>query len=141
MQCACAIFSSVSSLALLTFSTISQKLYDFRKKNVIKPKMCVLISSITFVWKFSHSKKNSAKYDKKKMCIGFHVKLFLLYFNEPLSSSTDYRKILKYRISRKSAQWDPSFFFQADGQTYTTNLTAAFRNLANAPKNAVRSTQ
>ena len=33
------------------------------KKKVTEHKMCVLISSTTFVWNISHSKKNWARYD------------------------------------------------------------------------------
>ena len=42
---------------------------------------------------------------------------------------TDFRKIFKYKISRKSVQW------KADRRTYVTKLIVAFRNFANAPKN------
>jgi len=75
------------------------------------------------------------------MYIGFHVKLklFLIYFTESWSSLTDFRKMLKYRISWKSAQWDP--MFHADGKRGMTKLTVAFRNFANATKNEVRSSQ
>jgi hypothetical protein len=33
--------------------------------------MCVLISSTTFVWNISHSKKNWARFDKKKCILVF----------------------------------------------------------------------
>jgi hypothetical protein len=46
------------------FSTSYHKQHDLIKK-VIEHKMCVLISSTTFVWNISHSKKNWARYDKK----------------------------------------------------------------------------
>jgi len=48
------------------FHIISQTAqFSKKKKNVIECKMCVLISSTTFVWNISHSKKNWARYDKK----------------------------------------------------------------------------
>jgi hypothetical protein len=49
--------SCVACRALPRFSILSHKLDDFRKKNVIKRKMCVLICSTTFFWKISLSKK------------------------------------------------------------------------------------
>jgi hypothetical protein len=51
------IWSSVASLALPHFSTVSRKRHNFREK-VIEHKMCVLIFSTTFVRNIYHSKKN-----------------------------------------------------------------------------------
>jgi len=48
--------------------------------------------------------------------------------------STKFRKILKYRISWKYVQWQPSFSMRTDGQTDMAKLIVAFRNFANAPK-------
>jgi len=45
---------------------------------------------------------------------------------------TDFRKILKYKIS---VQWGPSCSMRTDGQTDMTKLMDAFRNFANTPKN------
>jgi hypothetical protein len=41
---------------------------------------------------------------------------------------------LKYQISLKSLQWEPSCSMRTDGRTDMTKLTVAFRNFANAPK-------
>ena len=70
------------------------------------------------------------------MCLGLRVKypLFLSYFNETSTFLTGFRKIPKYKISRKSVQWEPSFSMRTHGLTDMTKLLAAFRNFANAPK-------
>ena len=48
-----------------------------------------------------------------------HVKypLFLSDFHYILIFSTEFRKILKYQISRKSVQWEPSCSMRTNGQT------------------------
>jgi hypothetical protein len=53
--------------------------------------------------------------------------------------STDFRKILKYQISRKSVQREPSCPMRTDGQTDTTKLIVACHNFAISPKNRTQS--
>ena len=67
--------------------------------------------------------------------IGLHVQYpsFLSDFNETWIFSTDFRKILKYEMLRKSFQWEPSCSLR----TNMTKLIVAFRHFANAPKNPV----
>ena len=79
--------------------------------------------------------------DMIKMYIDLYVKylLFLSDFNEIWILSTGFWKILKYKISWKSIEWEPSCSMQTDGQTDMTKLIVAFGNFANSPKNiAVR---
>ena len=64
--------------------------------------------------------------------------LFLSYFKETLNFSTDFRKILKYKISLKSVQWEVTCFIRTQGrtdrQTDMIKPIVAFRNSANTPQ-------
>jgi len=77
--------------------------------------------------------------------IGLHVKfpLVLSSFNESWIFSTHFRKILEYKISWKSLQWQSSFSMRTDGrvgdQTDITKLIFTSRNFTNGPKNVKRS--
>ena len=64
--------------------------------------MCVSIFSTPCVWNVSHAKK------KWGLFIGIHIKYPLLSdLNAIYISSTDFwKKMFKYKISRKSIQWD-----------------------------------
>ena len=75
------------------------------------------------------------------MYIGLHVKY--RYSCQILIKlglfSADYRKILKYQISLKSVQWEPSCFMRTNGQTDMTKLIVTFCNFGNTPKNITNS--
>jgi hypothetical protein len=65
------------------------------------------------------------------------VPLFLSDCNENLITSTDFRKILMYKISRKSVQWEQSCSMrdgQPDDETDMTKLIVAFRKFSKATK-------
>jgi len=77
---------------------------------------CVLIFSTVSVRNISLSKKNSARCYHKYTHIGLHVNhpLFLSQFTETWLFSTGFRRTLKYKISFKSVQLEPSCSMRAD---------------------------
>jgi hypothetical protein len=109
--------------------------HDFRGGGgVIEHKMCVLIFSTILVWEISYSEYNWTRNSHKCTWV-FMQKyvLFLLYFDETWILSTDFRKTLKYKISWKSVQWEPS----CSMRTVMTKLIITFHSFANAPKNVI----
>ena len=101
------------------FNIISQTLRfpPHPQKKITEHQMCV--SSTTFIWNTFRSKNIWARYDRK-CTIGLHVKyrLFVSDFNENWIFAADFRKILKYKISWISVQWEPSCSLWTDGQTW-----------------------
>jgi hypothetical protein len=104
--------SSVACVALQYFSTLSHERKDFRKRYIIKHKMCVLIFFTTVVWNISLLRRTEREIIKNVKYL-----LFLSDFNETWLVATDFRKIPKYQILWKSVQWESSCSMRADGQT------------------------
>ena len=63
--------------------------------------------------------------------------IILADFNETWIFLTDFLKILKYQISWKFIQWEPSSSIQMDGQTDMMKLIVAYHNFVNVPKNTL----
>jgi hypothetical protein len=98
------------------FHIISQTA-QFSKKNLLNMKYVFPFYLQILSETFLIPERN--KRDMIKMYIGLHVKylLFLPDFNKTRIFSTDFRKILKYKISLKSAQWEPSCSMRTNGRT------------------------
>jgi len=143
MQCACAVlYCHVGCPALQHFSTVFHIQHNFRGKGrgeLLHIKRVFWDSLQLLPDTFFILRRIQRDIIINVNCL--HVKFPLLSsdFNEAWIISTDFRKILKYQISRKSVHWDPRFSMKVDGraerQTHTTKLTVALRNFANAPKN------
>ena len=92
--------------------------------------------STTFAWKVSHSKRNSARHDQK--CTLLFI--VLVSCSWKLNFLDRFSKKIKYQISWKSDEWEPSCSMRTERRTDNTELTVAFRNFANAPENWWRNT-
>ena len=70
-----------------------------------------------FVWDISYPSRSER--DRQKMYVGLHIRypLFVSDCNETWIFPTDFRKVLKYKISWKSVQWQPSCSMRTGGQT------------------------
>jgi hypothetical protein len=124
------ILSSVACLALLYVSTLSHKRHDFRKK---------LLNIKCVFWFFLQLLSETfliLRRIQRDIIINVHrslckVPLLLSDFNESRIFSIYFRDILRYQISWKSVQWDPSCSMRTD----MTELIVALRNFTNSPKN------
>jgi len=131
------IFSTVTCQDLLYFFTLSHKRHDFRKK-VTEYEVCVLLFSTTFVWKSFHFKKNLAKYYHN--CIASIRVKYTLVLSDVIETwifSTTVWKILRYKTSWKSVQWEMRCSLRTDRQTDMTKLIVTFLNFEDEPKNEV----
>jgi hypothetical protein len=84
---------------------------------VTEHKMCVFIFSTILAATFLLIRTDEIL---SEMYVGLHVKypLFLSDFYETWIISTDFRKILKYKILLQSVQWGPSCSMWTEGRTW-----------------------
>jgi len=98
------------------FYTLSHKRHDFRGKKLLDMKSVFLFYVQNVSETFLILRR--IQWNHIINVLGLQVKysLFLSDFNETWIFLTNFRKILKYQISRKSVKWQPSYFHD-DGQT------------------------
>ena len=117
-------YVSMTCPAVQRFSALSHKLNDFGggEKKVTKTKRVFWFSLRCLSETFLILRRNER--DMIKMFIGRREKCpsFLSAFSKTLIVSTDFRKILKYKISWKSVQWKPSCSMRTERRTDMTNF-------------------
>jgi hypothetical protein len=124
MQHACIILSSVACQALQYFSKLSDKQQEFQKQKLLNTK-CVFwfslqLSSETFlILRRIRPDMIKNAYWSSRNC-----PLLLSAFNQTWMFSPDFRKILKYKFSRKSIPAGAEMFHE-EGQT-DVKLTVVF---------------
>jgi hypothetical protein len=87
-----------------------------KKKKLLNIKYVVLFSLQILFEKFLILRRNELDMIKMFICLHVNYPLFLSDFNEVGSFSTDFWKVLKYQISWKSVQWEPSYSMRTDAR-------------------------
>jgi hypothetical protein len=130
------ILSSVACLAQPYFPPLFHKRLCFQEKKEPWNLRCVFPK--IFFWKISHSKKNWARCDQYGIMVSMKSTRYISQILIKLEFSGQCRKILKYQISWKFSQWEPSCSMKTDGLTDITKLIVAFLNFSKTPKNELK---
>jgi hypothetical protein len=99
------------------FFHISPKRNDLKKKKLLSMKCLFRVSLQILSETFFNLKSTERDMVTNYICVHEKYPFFLSDFNETWLLSTDFRKILKYHLSEKYVQWEPSFSTRTDGQT------------------------
>jgi hypothetical protein len=129
----CHILTSVDSLSVPYFSTLPHKGYDFRGKNVIEHKACVLIplqllyAAFLILGRIQRHVTITVRGSSCKLLVVLCQILIKLELSRQISET--YSNIKFYENPSSGRRIIPSL--RTDG----TNLVLVFRSFANAPKN------
>ena len=130
------------------FSTLSYKQYDFQRTplntNCVFWFPLQILSATSVVLRRTERDVTTNVYRSARyvhfvcLLVCWFVYLFFFDFNDNWIFSTEFRKIIKYQISWKSTQREPSCSIPRDGRTDMTKLIVAFSNFADAPKKCLQ---
>ena len=137
MQWASAILSSIACLARAYFSSLSHKRHDLRGGGrVIKPKVCVLLLSASFVWNVFHSKKNSATYYHTCAQVFMYSNRYYCEIWIKLEFSRQiFEKYSNIKLCENSCSGRNGCSMRTDRQTHD-EASSRFPNFANSPKSS-----
>ena len=139
MQCACAILSSVACPAVQYFSTFFPKRHNFRKKKTLFDTKYVFWFPLQILSQAFLILRRNERDEKKWIWVFMWSARYSCQSLMKLEFSRHiFEKILKYQISWKSVQWEPSFSVRTDGPTDMTKLIVALHDFAKAPKNVLK---
>jgi len=124
----------VACPALKYFSIFSYKRHDFRKKKILSTKCLFCFSLRTLSATHLNLRRNERVKIKNVYWSSCKVPLLFFDFNETWIFYANFRKILQYQISWRSARWEPRCSVRTNKRTDMTKLIGASSNFANAPK-------
>jgi hypothetical protein len=110
------VLSSAACRTLLYFSTLYYKRHHFPKQTLLNIGFVFWFSPQILSTKFLILRRIQRDIITNLQNLHVQYPLFLPHLNQPWILSTDFRKTHKYKISRKSIQWEPKCSMGTDGE-------------------------
>ena len=127
--------SSLACLVVSQFSTFSHRRRDFREEKIVLNIKCVFWFSVQLLSETFIILRRIQREFTINVHRNSYIPDIIPDFNQICIISSDIRKILKYRVSWKSCQWESGWSMRADRRTDMTILMDISCNFAKAPKN------